>query len=500
MPKPHFFFGLIIFYAASLAVPVMGTCPPGSGKPSPPNPLVTCELCGAGKYKIATGDALCTNCPANTMSPEGSSQEHDCVCNAGSYFSATTISCSGECPCPSVAPVSVVSSGEILSQTGPKYTNNLNCKWIISSDDAISVQFTRFSVENGYDDVRIETCTSSLCDTTTTLQRYHGGDYSLSRVFTSTTGHLLIHFRSDGAFTKEGFALQWSVADDSNVCELCVAGKYKIDPGNAECTDCMSGQYSAEVGAIACQDCPANKASPEGSTQVLDCVCKAGFLPQTDGSCVMIECPAGKTYAYANVVCIGCSCNEKQANDLNYPNNDKRWPGSISCGWKVSGNVAIILEKWGTHLQEYNSDWMWTCDKFSDPTMLCASPKGVNSIWVPSRTRGYSMNWRKSSTCIDCPVATYRSQDDVNTNVMCKPCANNSGTDSTASTNVDDCKCNAGWSMLSQNNAVCSKCPSGKFKSERSHDACTRCPTGKFMSGNLSNIPRTVKYTYTKVV
>jgi len=307
MPKPHLLFTLIIFYATSLAVPVVGTCPPGSGKPSPPNPLVTCELCGAGKYKIAAGDALCTNCPSNTISPEGSSQE-------------------------------------------------------------------------------------------------------------------------------------------------------------------------------------------------LDCVCKPGFLPQTDGSCVMIECPAGKSYTYASVWCSGCSCNEKQENDLNYPNNDGRWPGNIGCGWKVTGNVGIILQQWGGQLQEYNHDWMWTCDKFSDPTMVCGSPYGVDSTWVPSRTHGFSMNWRKRSTCIDCPVATYRSQDDVNTSVICSPCADNSGTDSTASTSVDDCKCNAGWSMLSQPNAVCSKCPSGKYKSERSHDACTRCPMGKFMSGNLSRIPRTVKYTYTKVV
>ena len=277
-----------------------------------------------------------------------------------------------------------------------------------------------------------------------------------------------------------------------------------LAPAVSSTTTCAAGTYLNQSSAIdnagaVCASCPPNMTSNMASVGIEQCKCVDGYIPDTTSGpnkCVMIQCPAGQRYAYANVECTGCSCNEKQENASNYPNNNKRWPGSIPCAWIVSGNVAIILEQWGTHLQEYNKDWMFMCDRFSDPTLLCTLAQGVNSMWVPSRTGSYSMNWRKSSTCIDCPLATYRPQNDVNTNVMCTPCANNSGTNSTASTNVSDCKCNAGWSRLSQSNAVCSKCPSGKYKSERSHAACTVCPMGKFMSGNHLCIQCTVKYTW----
>ena len=72
-----------------------------------------CSQCVAGKYSSENAATVCTECPANTRSPEGSSQELDCVCNAGAYFS-TQMSCSGGCPCPSAWGVR---SGEVLGQT-----------------------------------------------------------------------------------------------------------------------------------------------------------------------------------------------------------------------------------------------------------------------------------------------------------------------------------------------------------------------------------------------
>jgi len=167
--------------------------------------------------------------------------------------------------------VSGLSSGEILSQTTTQYETDLNCKWIISSGYDISVQFSRFATEFYYDFVYIDTCTSSLCADTTRLAEF-AGHVIPPTIFTSTTGYLQISFTSDASFVDNGFALQWSVDTSGcaiSPCHLCVAGKYKINTGNAECTDCKSNQYCSEVGAITnvCQACPANSDSASASTE-----------------------------------------------------------------------------------------------------------------------------------------------------------------------------------------------------------------------------------------
>jgi len=225
----------------------------------------------------------------------------DCVCNAGSYF-ATTISCSGGCPCPSV---SGDGSGEIISQTGPNYALNLDCKWIISSNQAISVQFYRLVTERNYDHVYVDYCTSSLCDTFTRAASL-GGTYFYAPGYVSTTWHLRIHFISDKMIVEESFTLGWSVGGiESGLCALCVAGKYKIGPGNAVCTDCMSNQYSMEVGAVTntCQACPANSVSPSASAL---CNCNAGWTGLNEGG-QCVQCDAGKYKVQTgNSACVSC--------------------------------------------------------------------------------------------------------------------------------------------------------------------------------------------------
>ena len=42
-----------------------------------------CLLCTVGTYKVATGSAPCTACPANSSSPTGSYDASACVCNIG---------------------------------------------------------------------------------------------------------------------------------------------------------------------------------------------------------------------------------------------------------------------------------------------------------------------------------------------------------------------------------------------------------------------------------
>jgi len=44
-----------------------------------------CTQCTPGKYSGENWESVCTHCPANSMSTQGSDNESDCICNAGSY-------------------------------------------------------------------------------------------------------------------------------------------------------------------------------------------------------------------------------------------------------------------------------------------------------------------------------------------------------------------------------------------------------------------------------
>ena len=72
----------------------------------------------------------------------------------------------------------------------------------------------------------------------------------------------------------------------STVCKQCVAGTYTINPGSDACIDCESGKYSTTVGATSdvCQACPANSIAPQGSNELTDCICDAGYTGSNGGT------------------------------------------------------------------------------------------------------------------------------------------------------------------------------------------------------------------------
>jgi hypothetical protein len=90
------------------------------------------------------------------------------------------------------------------------YPNDADCDWIIAPSDVqpITITFTEFNTESGYDFVKIWACSDSSCMYGQQLASLSGSYYS-SQSFTSYTGYMYIYFYSDSSEVQSGFRATW---------------------------------------------------------------------------------------------------------------------------------------------------------------------------------------------------------------------------------------------------------------------------------------------------
>jgi len=115
-----------------------------------------------------------------------------------------------------------------------------------------------------------------------------------------------------------------SGSDELTDC-VCVAGYTAASDGVA-CSACEAGEYKATMGVGNCTVCPSHTSSAEGSDEVADCVCLAGYSGPSDGvPCSACEagtykavpgagecsaCPAGTSSGEASDEKTDCICVE----------------------------------------------------------------------------------------------------------------------------------------------------------------------------------------------
>jgi len=237
-----------------------------------------CVDCGPGKYSTAEGSSDASDCVAcaltNADSLAGSTDESACfckpgfygdgvtscvACEAGKYFPPTSLTCSGACPC---TPSFGLSAGTFSDGPG-EYKNDQTCAWTIASVAQVSVWFTSFDTQEGWDFVTIYQCTSADCSTKEQVARLSGSGESADTVFSSATGFLQVQFSSDGSVTGAGFEAAWSVAELK------------------ECTACPAGTYADAPAASACTSCPDGSTSPPGSSSASACTLTRRHLAVT---------------------------------------------------------------------------------------------------------------------------------------------------------------------------------------------------------------------------
>lgn len=106
------------------------------------------------------------------------------------------------------------------------YGNSESMSGIISASAPVTLTFTAFDTESGYDTVTVSSCATTACSTTFRLLNYYSGSTIPSSV-TSSTGIMLIQWYSDDSVTRTGWSASW------------VAGESSVSAGSANSKACM---------------------------------------------------------------------------------------------------------------------------------------------------------------------------------------------------------------------------------------------------------------------
>ncbi|KAJ1490359.1 hypothetical protein T484DRAFT_1935230, partial [Baffinella frigidus] len=211
----------------------------------------SCVACTAGTYKSVMGSAVCTSCPSNAVSAEGSI---NCGCPAGFTGDAAS---GGSCTaCVAGTYTSGMDSAACSTCPAGKYAATAGTADCSTCPSGSSVSVTG--------SVAVTACICSL--------GYTGGD--------------------------------------GGPCTGCGAGTYKDATGSAACAACPSGSFASGASASACTSCGANTASAEGSTASSDCGCAPGFWGDASSGKICTACLSG-TYKDFGGAAECSSCPEK---------------------------------------------------------------------------------------------------------------------------------------------------------------------------------------------
>jgi hypothetical protein len=91
------------------------------------------------------------------------------------------------------------------------YGDFADCKWLISPSGAarITITFTMFQTELGYDFARVYLCADEGCISQQQVARL-SGSYTAPQVVTVNSGHALVWFSSDSSVSAAGFNASWT--------------------------------------------------------------------------------------------------------------------------------------------------------------------------------------------------------------------------------------------------------------------------------------------------
>ncbi len=136
-------------------------------------------------------------------------------------------------------------SGTIKDSGGSasNYGNNENCTFLISSGSSwtsITLTFSSFNTESGYDYLRVYDGTSA---SSPSLGTFSGT--SLPGAVTATSGNMFLVFTSDGSETAPGFVADWITTNNPTDNSMCPGSKSSL---NAKGSISNSGGVNSNYG------------------------------------------------------------------------------------------------------------------------------------------------------------------------------------------------------------------------------------------------------------
>ena len=417
----------------------------------------SCLRCVAGKYKVASGSAACTNCgpgqystvvgatsnscqncKANSNSPVGSAY---CICNAGFSGLGTAQDPDG---------------GTCTSCIAGKYK-------IAPADSACSnCEYGKYSTAVGATSDTCENCPAN-----------------------SNTP---------------------AVASDEEIDCICNSGS--TGPNGNTCSQCATGTYKAATGNAVCNACPENSNSPLESTATTDCKCNAGYNGPDGGDCN--ACAMGKYKANTGYSATGCDdCasgkyldtpgNNAEADCLTCPVNSGNNPAAstaesdCTCVAGTTGPNGGTCSQCaaGTHKAAPGTAVCDACPANSNSPVqstsstACKCNTGYNGPDGGDCTTcamgRYKANTGYSATgCDDCESGKYLDTSGNDEESDCLACPVYSGNNPAASTAQSDCTCDFGYH--GPDAGPCAICVAGRYKDVTGSGTCINCVAGKYSS------------------
>ena len=280
-----------------------------------------CTFCSKGKYKDDAQVALCIPCRVNTYnditgattidscqacmdhstSPEETTEQSSCICDAG--YEYASVGNTAECrPCvegkhkpnsgnlESCEPCTQgkVSSTEASTECIDCYatdqypnSNGQNCE---------SCTGNRLAVANSY------TADDCQCKQGFELNGAECTSCAAGKFKDEISDTVTCEECADGKVSEAGASSCYSCEGNSQPkpdktgCDGCPAGQVMSDGENKDCALCEAGKF-AKQGAMSCSTCSAGKSSPQGAESCTDC--DAGkFSKEDTSSCT--DCPANE--------------------------------------------------------------------------------------------------------------------------------------------------------------------------------------------------------------
>ena len=517
-----------------------------------------CTDCGVNKYSeavAATAEATCTNCPGvlgTSVSLAGNGLLGGCKCNlgytgpdgavcsaciAGKYKTATGAALCDLC--------AVDTFSTVIAKTTSDCTqcSNINRLNFITDGTTGQDELTDCKCEPGYTGVDGETCYGCVAGkyktTAGSVDCTLCGQGKFSTATASATGAVCLNCPTNsnaplGSSAAAGCTCDAGYTGPGGLvaCSVCLAGTFKVATGPAACSICPADWYSTAVGATSdtCQTCPANSMSSAGSSLESQCVCKPGYTGPNGGPC--IACVAGKfkttsgtaectdcplhtfsvVTAKADSTCSACLTNAVTLQtgsalatqcvcNLGYYGANG---ASVSCaacevGKHKSTTGTAACTSCGDNTYQPLTAQTNIASCTSCPSQYAVSPTGSSAITSCQCKPGYTNpDGRNGESCAPCWAGEYKTSNGPQ---ACTKCVNGTYSTAFAASSIDtcatchantaswagssartDCHCLEGFYTkdLGLQNASCWPCAAGTYNSILNMDACSKCTRGKF--------------------
>jgi hypothetical protein len=273
---------------------------------------LACQPCEAGTYSSImqeTNSSACLPCPPFTVSPEGSADVTQCICQPGSFnvYGLDGVACT---PCRVGAYKSTNGTGNCTAclphsfnfEAGSASEEDCVCDagWMIStepSDNGACACAKGFTNE---EDTKVcQPCPANH------YKPYIGQGACVPCVASSWAAQGSVDVsmcQCNAGYTRSA----------GHNCSACPQGYFKDWRGPESCSACAPGSFSSALAASTrsqCTACPSFTGSLAASTSVLDCVCIAGYAGEAG--------KGGAGGGNPNVSCIPCPVGSyKQENGM----------------------------------------------------------------------------------------------------------------------------------------------------------------------------------------